>query len=120
VTEYCIVREDNKFHGPLLNPPEGGERVPNSRPSTLSKGLDSQEFLIPWELATVAMGLARRRYLLARLFGAAPAERTLVPGDGAEISATRFADWLARKSVRRVLVAQTDPTSSHERTTARK
>jgi hypothetical protein len=39
VTEYCIVRENNKFHRPLLNPP-------------------------------------------------------------AEISATRFADWLTHKSVR--------------------
>jgi uncharacterized protein YbjT (DUF2867 family) len=34
----------------------------------------------------------------ARYFGAVLGERTLVPGDGAELGATRFDDWLAKQA----------------------
>jgi hypothetical protein len=34
----------------------------------------------------------------ALYFGARLAERTLVPGEGARLGATRFADWLAREA----------------------
>jgi uncharacterized protein YbjT (DUF2867 family) len=36
----------------------------------------------------------------ARYFGAELAERTLLPGDDAVLSATRFADWLTRNTLR--------------------
>jgi uncharacterized protein YbjT (DUF2867 family) len=35
----------------------------------------------------------------ARYFGAVLSERTLVPGDGARLGATRFSDWLLRQPV---------------------
>jgi uncharacterized protein YbjT (DUF2867 family) len=34
----------------------------------------------------------------ARYFGAQLSERTLVPGDGAQLAATRFDDWLSRRA----------------------
>jgi hypothetical protein len=34
----------------------------------------------------------------ARYFGARLSERTLVPGDGARLSATRFDDWLSPRA----------------------
>jgi hypothetical protein len=34
----------------------------------------------------------------AQYFGARLSERTLVPGDGARISATRFDDWLGPRA----------------------
>jgi uncharacterized protein YbjT (DUF2867 family) len=37
----------------------------------------------------------------ARYFGARLGERTLVPGDGAQLSATRFEDWLSQQAPRR-------------------
>ena len=34
----------------------------------------------------------------ASYFGIVPSERTLLPGDGARIAETRFADWLSRST----------------------
>jgi uncharacterized protein YbjT (DUF2867 family) len=36
----------------------------------------------------------------AQYFGARLSERTLVPGDGAQLAATRFADWLSQHAPR--------------------
>jgi uncharacterized protein YbjT (DUF2867 family) len=37
----------------------------------------------------------------ARYFGARLSERTLLPGDGAQLGATKFADWLSQQAPRR-------------------
>jgi len=34
----------------------------------------------------------------ARYFGAKLSERTLVPGDGARLAATRFGEWLGKQA----------------------
>jgi hypothetical protein len=67
VTDYNIPREPKPFSRPLLYPPTGDKRVAYSRPSTLGKDIDKGEALIPWEQSMVAIGLAKRPNLFARI-----------------------------------------------------
>lgn len=67
MTDYNIPREHEPFNRPLLYTPDSPGRVPYSRPSTLGKDLDKGEALVPWEQAMVAMGMAARPNLFARV-----------------------------------------------------
>lgn len=51
----------------MLQPPEGGERQPYFRPSTLGKDLDNKSAIIPWTQTNVMIGLARNKALWTRL-----------------------------------------------------
>lgn len=67
MTDYNIPREPKPFNRPLLYAPDSVTRVPYSRPSTLGKDIDKGEALVPWEQAMVAMGMAKRPNLFARV-----------------------------------------------------
>lgn len=60
----------DRWGRPLIVPPDGGERVPYTRVSTLAKALDDQSGLMLWKQRKVAEGLARRPDLMTRVTGA--------------------------------------------------
>lgn len=59
----------DRWDRPLIVPPDGGALVPYTRVSTLAKALDDTTNLTAWKLRTVAVGLARRPDLRARVAG---------------------------------------------------
>jgi len=59
----------DRWGRPLVIPPGGGSPVAYTRASTLAKALDDTSNLTAWKLRTVAVGLARRPDLRARVAG---------------------------------------------------
>lgn len=65
ITDFNVPRD--RWGRPMLHPPEGGERVPYTRISTMAKWLDSKEGLVNWTAAQAMIGLNKSKSLQARI-----------------------------------------------------
>ena len=70
MTQTIIEIPRDRWKRPLIVPPNGGERVPYTRVSTLAKALDDLNQLMAWKQRKTAEGLVRRPDLLTRVAGA--------------------------------------------------
>lgn len=67
MTDTEIPRD--RWGRPLITPPDGGDRIPYTRVSTLAKALDDLSNLMTWKQRKTAEGLLRRPDLMTRLAG---------------------------------------------------
>lgn len=65
MTDYNISRD--RWGRPMLYPPEGGEKVSYTRPSTMKGWLDDKSGLINWKASMAVIGLMQSRSLQARV-----------------------------------------------------
>ncbi len=85
----------DRWRRPLIIPPGGGEPIPYTRVSTMSKALDDLSNLMAWKQRKTAQGLVMRPDLLTRISGA------LANGDP-------DSDWRTKKDLNRICEEATE------------